>query len=171
MEWFTPLNVIALIGAILTGVGGSAIAKGILDRKKTAAEAKNLDITGDMSLGKGWQEYAEQQRKDKEELRKEFKEEIRVLVEKNEQVLKAKDEIISTLSAQNIELAQQNNTLKTQNETLSTANGKLTGQVESLLKELGRYQGMEGKVDHAAEKLHVEIDKAAENIKHPQTHG
>lgn len=175
MEWLTPTNVIALIAAVLSGVGGSALVKGWLDRKKTSAEAKNLDITGDMSLGKGWQEYAEQQRKDKEELRKEFKEEIEKLKKEFAEVLAAKDGIIRGLETANATLKEQNIILNTQNTTLNEANEELTQRVEDLLTELGRYKGMEGKVDEAAGKLHTEIDKAAEEIKHPvkdkKTHG
>lgn len=182
-SWLSPQVVIALLAAVLSGIGGTAAVKGYLDRKKTAAEAKNLEITGDMTLGKGWQEYAEQQRNDKEALKKELldqmkaqKEEhdrkIEELNKKFDQVITSKEEIISTLSAQNVELHTQNITLKTQNETLTTANATLTTQVESLLKELGRYQGMEGKVDAAKENLHTAVEAAAEDIMNPEkTHG
>lgn len=161
MEWLNPQNLIALIAAVLTGIGGSALVKGWLERKKTSAEARNLDITGDMQLGKGWQEYAEQIRKDKEEMRKELLEkmesqkeehdrQIQALNNKFDSVLKGKDETIAALTA---------------------SNSAFKLHIEDLLKELERYRGMEDNVDRATSRLHSDVDDAADQIKNPHNHG
>lgn len=44
-------------------IGSTALTKGIewfWNRKKTGAETHNLNITGDISIGTAWQEYARQ---------------------------------------------------------------------------------------------------------------
>ena len=154
MEWLNPQNAAILITAVLTGVGGTAFVQAYFNKNKTASEARNLDITGDMQIGKSWQEYADQQKRDKEELRKEllsrlddqrkyYDKEIKELKDKFNEVLLGKDVTIAALTASNYEYKTRTN---------------------ELLKELERYRNMEKNVCIAQEKLHHDVDTAAENI-------
>lgn len=157
MEWLKFDNIIIIITAILSGIGGTALVKGWLDRKKTAAEARNLTITGDTLASAEWQKLYELQKKDKEELRDEFKKQMNEMrIAHDQQIADIKRDFGKIIEGKDKEILD-----------LNTKNDELEKRVGDLEKELDRYRNMEQKVDHAKEDLHTAVDLAAEQIKHP----
>lgn len=64
--------ILSAIGILLSGGTAGAIITALVQRKKYGAEAHNIYVTGDISIGKTALEYAESIRHDFEKLKEEM---------------------------------------------------------------------------------------------------
>lgn len=70
MDKHTLLIVIGMLGSSVIGI----FIQAFFNLKKNGAETQNLTITGEISIGTAWQQYAKQQEEDTKKLRADFKE-------------------------------------------------------------------------------------------------
>ena len=140
------------IAAILSSSAITALLTQLFNRKKTKAEGDNIIADGGMKLGAGWQSYALQQKKDKEELRKEFKEQIEAMqVQHVKEIENLKKEFALTTQAKDDRIVI------------------LEGKVRELEIEVARYKSMDHVMDHvidtAKDVIHASVETVAEQIK------
>lgn len=139
----TKETILLLISILSTPFLG-ALVSNYFSRKKTSAEAHNLNITGEINIGDSWQKYAMQQQRDKEELRKEFADRINALKEDH----KMEIDLIK-MEFSRITLAKDDRI------------NILEGKVKELENEVGKYKGIS---EHAVDIIHTKIDEAKNEI-------
>lgn len=74
MDSQTVLLLIGVFTAMLTSPFIAVFIQSLFNKKKIGAEVQNLNITGEISIGTAWQQYAKQQESDTKQLRSDFKE-------------------------------------------------------------------------------------------------
>jgi len=77
-----PDKYIVIFTTILGIIGGTIVGpfiQNFINRKKSYQETRSIAIGGEISIGKEWENFGLQQKKDKEDLRKEFSEQIESL--------------------------------------------------------------------------------------------
>jgi len=170
MDW-TPIII-----ALITSVGVTSLGI-IAGRRKNNAETQNVVVSGEIMIGKEWAAYAQQQKLDKEELRKEFKDKFDglqasfndlgnkfITLQNEHNDLKDK---YKALEDKYNALLKENNDLKEERQDKLDRIIILEGQVEDFKKQLEQYQtAKDSKIDHAKEDLHKSVEDQLEGIKH-----
>ena len=120
-------TLLIIIGAVLASPFLGILATNVFSKRKIGAETHNLNITGELSLSEGWQKYASQQQKDKEELRTEFSKKIEDLkYEHKKEISEMKEEFALITSAKNERIS----TLETKVEAQQLIITQLQAQID-----------------------------------------
>lgn len=135
-------TILILVSVLSTPLLG-AVVSNYFARRKTSAETKNLNITGEIQVAQIYKDYALQQQRDKEELRKEFTDKIESMKVEFSNITAIKDNRIKILE----------------------------DKVDELQKEVEKYRQLSiSTIDTAKNSIHESVDIAAEQIKKDINH-
>lgn len=62
---------VTILTVVLSGGTVGVLVKAAMERKKTDAEAKNVNVTAEVSLSEGWQKYADELKEDLKKFKQE----------------------------------------------------------------------------------------------------
>lgn len=158
--------IIAVISTPFLGV----LISSLFGRKKTDAETHNINIGGEISIGKEWENYGLQQKQDRKELREEFIASINSLKAEHELRFNALQTSYNKIATDYLTLQSDFDALKrefeqvkTEKERLALENKTLVERVKSLetqvsllQDEVDKYKGVG---NHIAEIMHSKVNE------------
>lgn len=140
MNQDTAILLVSILSTPLLG----AMVSNYFARKKTLAETRNLNVTGEITIGESWQKYALQQQQDKAELRKEFTDKINEL----------KQDHLDEMALLKLEFSR---ITKAKDERIKI----LEDKVDELQLEVSKYKGISA---DAVDIIHQKVDEARDEI-------
>jgi DNA repair exonuclease SbcCD ATPase subunit len=141
-------SILILITTLINAPALVELIKRYTSRNRSTAETKKDNASTEIMLSDGWKKYAEQQKKDKEDLRKEFTAQINSLKQLHQQEIQDLREHF-------------NDIIKVKNREIM----RLQEDMRELEKELEQYKNINDKIDTVKENMHTAIDIGAEQIK------
>lgn len=160
---FTPdqwAQIITIVGSLLSGGTLVAFINWMANSKKSKAEARNVNVTAEVTLGEGWKAYADKMEKRFDESEKKFNERIKELEKTIDENKKAYEATLQIKNKEITDLTDAMSTMKRKNTTLSE-------RVDNLQAELDKYKKMDQQTELAREDLHHSVDASIDNIKNP----